>query len=968
MRLFHFILFILLLVCKVPLVSIAQELFPLHLDDKNTLPTNVVYNMAQDSNGFIWMATDEGLLQYDGFNYKVYKSIIQTSIPGSHIQMDRYGRVWYENFDGYLYYVKDGKMKGIVQRPPSDYVPYGITDNHLFVVQKKGVDVYDIKTLELIKTIALPSYIPEHATVKDNAYYFITDHVIYKIDDQLKVTTQSFFKDKSFRVKYIYSYRDQLYVVSKHNDDRSIYFFDTKLNFIKSITIDQVNYIQGSTVIDDKIIIYTSQGAFAYNEHGEVMWGKDGLLSKYSISSIIKDYQNNYWVSTTNSGVYIIPEMENKLYRLGQYLPHVIAKTTDGYWVGTQTGELLMLDDQFKIKNIVQQNDEKIPISYIKYDSINNWSVIASKGFYFIKDQNFKQQKHINVALKQIVTIDDKYLAYAASGYALLYQKDNAPAGMQSVWDEYFEQEKTYNIPNTSHLLKNLRAKSIDYNAAQQKIVIATNTGLYILTPTGTKEILINKTSFYAHQVFWIGDVIYALDTKGNFFKITNESVFELLNAQLGVETFEIKKIKKYGDQILLSGSQFIIIYNTKTQKQSRSQFNFGINTIRDFIWEQHHLLILTVDGILKIPIEDGKQHVNPRFFINKLYVNEKVIDWNKSLEFSYNDNNIKIDYSLLEYAGNHISLFYRINGGNWMMTSKQNRILEFPSLSPGKYVIEFMVDDNVIPETVNFEIGLPFWKAWWFYILIISIIGGGIYIYFRRESHLMRQQISLLNDKVELEKNLSKSVLTTIKSQMNPHFFYNALNTIQAYIFTNDKEKANSYLAKFSKLTRIVLEMSEKETVALHEEINSIKIYLDLEKMRFPENFDYVINIDEEVDTDLIEIPPMLIQPYVENAIKHGLLHRAGMKLLHLTFEVVEERLKITVDDNGIGRAQAEAMKARRNIQHQSFASKANEKRIEILNQMNDHKIYINIVDKYNENQEAEGTRVELFIPIIYT
>lgn len=968
MRLYSFIYTLLVCLGCITTIAKAQELFPLHLDDKTSLPTNVVYNIVQDSSGFIWMATDEGLLQYDGFNYNIYKSIIQTSIPGSHIQIDRYGRVWYENFDGYLYYVQDGKMKGIVQRPPSDYVPYGITDNYLFVVQKKGVDIYDIKSLELIKTIEITNDLPEHATVKNNAYYFITDHVIYKIDDHLQLTTQTFFEDKNFRVKYIYSYKDYLYVVSKNHDERSIYFFDTNLNFVKSVIIDQVNYIQGSTVIDDKIIIYTSQGAFAYNDIGESVWSKEGLLYKYSVSSIIKDYQNNYWVSTLNNGVFIIPEMENKLFRLGEHNPKVITKTTDGYWLGTQAGELLVLDKQFKIKNIIQQNKERIPINYIHYDSITNWSVIASKGFYFLQDNDFKQQTHINVALKEIITIDEKYLAYAASGYALLYKKENAPAGVTSVWDDIYENEKTYNIPNTSHLLKNLRAKSLDYNAASHKIVIATNIGLYIVTPTGTKEVLINKTSFYAQQVFWIGNDIYALDTKGNFFKITNESVFELLNAQLGVETFEIKKVKKYDEHIILSGSQFIITYNAITKKHTRSQFNFGINAIRDFIWEHDYLLILTADGILKIPVEEGRKRINPRFFINKIVVNEKVIDFSETIALPYHKNNIKIDYSLLEYAGNHNTLYYRINGGNWIITSKQNRILEFPSLSPGKYHIEFMVDDDIIADTVSFEIGLPFWKAWWFYSLIIGVIGGGIYIYFKRESQLMRQQISLLNDKVELEKNLSKSVLTTIKSQMNPHFFYNALNTIQAYIFTNDKEKANTYLAKFSKLTRIVLEMSEKETVALHEEINSIKIYLDLEKMRFQENFDYVINIDEEVDIDLLEIPPMLIQPYLENAIKHGLLHRSGRKTLNLTFQVEEERLKITVDDNGIGRAQAEAIKARRNIQHQSFASKANEKRIEILNQMNDHKIYINIVDKYNAEQKAEGTRVELFIPIIYT
>ncbi|MBQ0116762.1 MAG: histidine kinase, partial [Flavobacterium sp.] len=228
-----------------------------------------------------------------------------------------------------------------------------------------------------------------------------------------------------------------------------------------------------------------------------------------------------------------------------------------------------------------------------------------------------------------------------------------------------------------------------------------------------------------------------------------------------------------------------------------------------------------------------------------------------------------------------------------------------------------------------------------------------------------MQKEISLLNDKVALEKDLSKSVLTSIKSQMNPHFFYNALNTIQAFIFTHDNQKANNYLAKFSKLTRMILEMSEKETVSMQEELVTLKLYLDLEKMRFDRDFNYEITVDPAVEVDLISFPPMLIQPYVENSIKHGLLHRDGEKKVSISFDQVEDLLFVSIDDNGIGRARAAALKQIKSQNHESFASQANEKRLEILNKGRSHKISAEIIDKKSKEGIATGTLVVLVLPI---
>lgn len=198
----------------------------------------------------------------------------------------------------------------------------------------------------------------------------------------------------------------------------------------------------------------------------------------------------------------------------------------------------------------------------------------------------------------------------------------------------------------------------------------------------------------------------------------------------------------------------------------------------------------------------------------------------------------------------------------------------------------------------------------------------------------------------------------------MNPHFFYNALNTIQSFIFENDKRNASTYLSKFSRLTRTILEMSEKETVSLYEEIEALKLYLDIEKARFNTDFEYQIEIDSSIDLEFIKIPSMLIQPYVENAIKHGLLHKSNQKTLSLKFKKNQIHLEIQIEDNGIGRIKSMALNKIKNSNHQSFATEANLKRLTALNTENST-LVVEYIDKVDLNGIASGTIVFIRIPI---
>jgi tetratricopeptide (TPR) repeat protein len=259
-------------------------------------------------------------------------------------------------------------------------------------------------------------------------------------------------------------------------------------------------------------------------------------------------------------------------------------------------------------------------------------------------------------------------------------------------------------------------------------------------------------------------------------------------------------------------------------------------------------------------------------------------------------------------------------------------------------------------------------------FLIIISLLFVSIlftvFVLFNR--YKIKKQNESLKSKLEeaektilAEKKASLSELKAFKSQMNPHFFYNALNTIQSYILSNDKKLAISYLSKFSLLTRSILEMTEKESISVSEEIKTLALYLDIEKARFNEDFIYNITTANSEHLDMIQIPTLFLQPYVENAVKHGLLHKEGTKKLDIQFEIQSEQLRITIDDNGIGRQKSAALNTIKNKHHTSFATNAMEHRIEILNKTKTNKITVQFVDKVNTAHQSIGTTVLIKIPL---
>ncbi|RFS16928.1 histidine kinase [Emticicia sp. C21] len=215
------------------------------------------------------------------------------------------------------------------------------------------------------------------------------------------------------------------------------------------------------------------------------------------------------------------------------------------------------------------------------------------------------------------------------------------------------------------------------------------------------------------------------------------------------------------------------------------------------------------------------------------------------------------------------------------------------------------------------------------------------------------------------LMKSVKESDLRTLRSQINPHFVFNSLNSIKSYILTHRSVEAAEYLTDFSTLMRSILQHSKEKLIPLADELETISLYIKLEKLRFDDGFEFIYHLDPKIDTDETLIPPMLLQPYIENAIKHGLMNKSENRILSISLEAHPYKTLIVIEDNGIGREQASLL--RKNIfKHQSMGMNINDERIKLLAMTNDWHIDIQIIDKKTPEGKADGTKVMIYLPMI--
>jgi ligand-binding sensor domain-containing protein len=378
-----------------------------------------------------------------------------------------------------------------------------------------------------------------------------------------------------------------------------------------------------------------------------------------------------------------------------------------------------------------------------------------------------------------------------------------------------------------------------------------------------------------------------------------------------------------------------------------------------------------TVNGLIRFSPQDFRRntaYTKTSITAIRLFYNDTLLV--SPVELSYDENNISFEYvGICLTNPAKVRYRYMLSGAEeaWSPPTKE-RVARYSNLPPGTYTFKVISSNNeglwnTEPAVFSFTIGAPVWKRPWFWLLLTagSVLILSVTIVVRIRQIKTRERIES-----ETQVAMARNELKALRAQMNPHFVFNSLNSIQHFILTNKSADAGKYLNKFARLMRVILNNSEKSLITVREEIEYLQLYLELEEMRFENKFRYKITVDDEVDMDYIELPAMLLQPYVENAILHGLTPKKEMGHLEVRIRLQGNTLVCSIIDDGIGREKARDMRKLSNRKdHQSLGMKITHDRLELINRLHGSQLSLTITDLQHEDKTPAGTRVDIFVPV---
>ncbi|MBC7861504.1 MAG: histidine kinase, partial [Bacteroidia bacterium] len=508
-----------------------------------------------------------------------------------------------------------------------------------------------------------------------------------------------------------------------------------------------------------------------------------------------------------------------------------------------------------------------------------------------------------------------------------------------------------------------LRIYSLGFSPHDQLLYAATSDGLLAIDSLGTTEkITYNNQDIFALDLCYSNNKLYASTSKNGILQVENKLVTHCILPMVSGTPEALNKIMIHQNNFIARSSNGFFQFNTNGTLLTsfHTIFGFSAHRVIDFTIHENQLWVSHTGGVQQI--NPGYKQLNqpaPLIRLNEVRVNDETIP--ASAQNNFNSNQRKIQFELSSPTlRNHETMryYYRLLGYDpaWNINNYVSNKIIYNALAPGNYTLQVKAENQGIfsePVFYSFSIAHPFYIRWWFIASAIALFLLLVFIIYRWQLNIQRRKSQQINE-------LNASKLKAIQSQMNPHFIFNSLNSIQDLILKGDVENSYSYITTFSNMVRRTLSYSDKDFIDFEQEIKLLELYLSLEKLRFKKDFSFTIATNNISD---IQIPPMLIQPFIENALVHGLLHKEKEKKLFISFEL-KEFLICTVTDNGIGRENARMIKQRQGTEHESFSGKAIQKRFEILSNVFEEQFGYSYEDLY-ENNKACGTRVRVIIPV---
>lgn len=362
---------------------------------------------------------------------------------------------------------------------------------------------------------------------------------------------------------------------------------------------------------------------------------------------------------------------------------------------------------------------------------------------------------------------------------------------------------------------------------------------------------------------------------------------------------------------------------------------------------------------------------ITPKIDIKSMYAGKHFIDYSNNFryQFPYSQNNLRIHFAAIEFSDPDQNQFrtHLIRNRTDTISTGSNLTVEYPNLREGNYQLHAYAanSDNVWtqdPYIVPFTIRPPWYRTWWARTLGVLLFLALVYGIYRVRVRQIARREAFKRKEAEYKQLVAETETAVLRLQMNPHFLFNSMNSINAYILQRDVDKASEYLNHFARLMRRILELSEHPLITVDEEMELLEQYLTAEAMRMSQPMTYSFEIDPDLDPDEVLLPTMLLQPFVENAIWHGLSPKDGGGHITIGFRQKGQTLECSVEDNGVGRARTES----KHKTHRSKALEITRKRLNVLAEQEQAKTELQILDLTHPDGSPAGTRVMVTLPVL--
>ena len=706
--------------------------------------------------------------------------------------------------------------------------------------------------------------------------------------------------------------------------------------------------------------------------------------------SIFEDRQKNIWIGTGSNGVFYFNPDNNAVHFHGSSnyekgieesasVYNILMLDKDNLFAGTDKGFFIRNTSTGFYQNYLGKSTYNLtgPMEHTSVaiqDMDKNILWIGTNRLGLIRfDREKESFQNFSRVTKPSPLIDDgiRDLLQLSNGDIFLIGFGN-PGIFNSVKKEYFS------FRNDS-INKFLQLNNLSSICKEEKgnVLVATNGGkLYRYEPN--QNVLTDLSGSFETYKDLV--TIYQVAQKaGTIYLVTNLGIISLNNSG-ETRLYQLTKDKNIEQEyryILPTDDALWISSNRKIGKLDLTTGNIfflgekeGLKNIRFYprsltLSEKGTVLIGSVGGYYEIyPDQLRASATSQPPFLTGFRVNDVSLDTKeavsglKTLQLNYNENFFSFDLSNFSYGGAaDIEYAYKLEGfdKDWQYLGR-NRIGSYTNVPGGKYTLKLRARiaegkwrDG---QEVRIIIKEFFAYTWWFKLLAALLLVGLLYALYRyRIRHINKQ--ALLRSDYEIKLNeLENSALRT---QMNPHFIFNSLNTINSFISLNETAQAHKYIASFSRLIRFILDHSRQKKILLENELEVLKLYIEIEQVRFSNKFTYEINVEKSIDPSTVEMPPLVIQPFVENAILHGLLPVENGGVLKINVKHAGDWLLISIEDNGIGRKRSATIRNQSFSLHKSHGIEITLKRISLFNKLHGKKAEVEITDL------AQGTKVEI-------